>query len=206
MPAPLPLCLVHRGRFPHAWKTHSPRHHEHQRCAPFRPPLIATPTSSPPPQDRGPLGNFKSMILRQIHGVGNNTPKRMGRPLTGCCHVRELRARSAACNSPLAGGAANSGPMMANRSRAHRSRSAGSPRSVKGLLPPCGDLTVRTGSVWRVCILMRLPSSAGAPGRVSVPHGAAPENVVSQRVAIRDPGRRSAPAQPPATHRPRPAA
>src|SRR5438552_2368596 len=62
----------------------------------------------------------------------------IGAPVVGCCQVRRLNSRRALCSSPLAGGAASSGPMMAKRNLAQRSRSLGSYESVIPQSHPCG--------------------------------------------------------------------
>ena len=49
-------------------------------------------------------------------------PKRISRPVNGWRQVVVARAFKAACKAPSAGGAASSGPMIAKRSRAQRSR------------------------------------------------------------------------------------
>src|SRR6185312_5440364 len=62
-------------------------------------------------------------------------PKRTSSPVNGCRQVRAARSASAACKSPGAGGAANSGPMIAKRRRAHRSRLSGSSSHLTDRLP-----------------------------------------------------------------------
>src|SRR6185312_3232654 len=62
-------------------------------------------------------------------------PKRTSSPVEGCRQVRAARSLSAACKSPGAGGPANSGPMIAKRSRAHRSRLSGSSSELTDRLP-----------------------------------------------------------------------
>ena len=57
-------------------------------------------------------------------------PKRISSQVKGWRQVFPAKALKAACKSPAAGGAANSGPMIAKRSRAHRSRLGRSSREL----------------------------------------------------------------------------
>src|SRR6185312_2740356 len=61
-------------------------------------------------------------------------PKRTSSPVEGCRQVRAASSLKRACKSPGAGGAANSGPMIAKR-RAHRSRLSGSSSHLTDCLP-----------------------------------------------------------------------
>ena len=104
-------------------------------------------------------------------------PKRTGCPLTGCCQVRSLNSLSAACKCPFAGGAASSGPMMAKRSRAQRSRSP-FPRAVKDFSPSASVAapTISRQRVIRDDHVIRSSSSVGSCATFGVPCPSAPGN------------------------------
>ena len=58
-----------------------------------------------------------------------------GVPVVGCRHVRAASSAMRAARSPASAGALNSGPMMAKRSRAHRTRAGVLVSSVMGRAP-----------------------------------------------------------------------
>jgi hypothetical protein len=73
-------------------------------------------------------------------------PKRTSSPVNGWRQVRAASSLKAACKSPGAGGAASNGPMIAKRSRAHRSRRSGSSSQLTDRLPTAATPAVL---LWR---------------------------------------------------------